>query len=239
MNGEKKEIFPGSTFGERISNELADVFFKADYRKEFLVMSAYSVILFGVTLYAFLKNKLPINNIEVFGVFIVLGAYWFFSDLSKRKKFLSSHIQFIVDSVFYVSLMYLIVSMTGGQDSPIRYPLYFLIAISSPLYGSLIEVIVLLLVVAFIQVYVHLAKFGVNFDLLFTLLEGLTFIAAAIFVKISLTTIQKKVEEQKLLNLELDSKLEETTVTLSRIRLKNEEVDRLNRENLDLKKRLG
>lgn len=224
------KIFPGKTFAEKIKNEFLHVTIKGEYRKEFWVMVVYSIILFAVTSFAYYKKIMPGHDTRAIYVFMLLGAYWLISDFTKRKNLFTKNLRYAIDSFVYVFLMYTIVLLTGGHDSPVRFPLFFLTAISAPLYGSMLGVILLLVAVASLQLYFNLIKLGLSYEFMFASLEAATFIAAAIFIKISITTIQKKMEAENILNMELAGKLEETIVAMHNIKAKNDEVAKLTKE---------
>lgn len=231
-----KKTFPGKTLGEKIKTEFLDLTIKAEFRKEFWIMAAYATLLFAVTIFAYYKNIMPGNDRRGIYLFVLLGAYWMVSDFTKRKKLFTQNIRYVIDSVVYVFLMYKIVLFTGGHDSPVRFPLFFLTAISAPLYGNMLGVILLLTAVAGIQLYFNYSRLGLSYELMFASIEAFTFIAAAIFIKISIITIQKKIEAEDLLNMELAGKLEETTVAMENIKAKNDEVEKLTKELTKQKK---
>lgn len=189
----RKRLFPGETFREIIYNEFQDFFVSGLFRKEFFVMMFYSVILMAVVFSAVIFfGQFDGNIVKVISPFFALSVYFIASDLFKRKKILQPHLHYFLDSIFFVGLMGLIIFNTGGLDSPIRYSLLFLTAVSAPLYGTMTEAVIFMLMVAGFQVFLGYYDHGFAFQLAYDALDGASWLTAAVIIRLTLNQFEKK-----------------------------------------------
>lgn len=195
--GENKiidKLFPGNSFTERIRNEYLSFFFAGDHRKEFFIMAAYATLLFLFVIYQEFQHAFDTESYIINSVFMLLGVYFLFSDLLKRKKVLHGSEQFFVDSFFYVSFMGALIMVTGGTNSPIAFPLVFLMAISSPIYGSAMETAIFLFSVLSVYVIFILSSFDslTNMQIYAKFFEAASLLVAAVILKIKIVSFQTK-----------------------------------------------
>ena len=84
------KFFPGNGLKERIGNEYISFIFKGDHRKEFFVMAAYAACLFMFVIYQEIQQEFDTQPFIINSIFLLLAAYFLFSDFLKRKKVLHS-----------------------------------------------------------------------------------------------------------------------------------------------------
>ncbi len=217
----RRRVFPGETVSEIVFNELKDFFVIGPYRRAFFVMGVYSVFLMAITIIATnYYGYFSVDSSVLIKIFFLLGGYFILSDLVKRKKLLGRRTIFIIDSACFASFMYLIVYSTGGHESPIRYPLFFLTAISAPIYGTMFEAVFFLFIVGAIQLYLTYHNHGFAYVLAFDALEGLSWMTAAIIIRTALDTAEKK-------NVELAKATEEQGRLYDEIQSVNKNLEKI------------
>lgn len=197
-------LFPGDSLKEKLINEFRDFFFGAVFRKEFFLMVSYSMLMVISLLIAEDQNFFDFSSTKINFALFELGLYFFLSDFCKRKKLFTGHWQFIADCFFYTLLMLQVIVMTGGYASPIAFTLLFLTAISAPLYGTLIETLIFVSIIAVAYSSLEIIQYHtVTVTFYFHLLEGAAMIVAATIVKFSLNAFAEKTEEVKRVNEKL------------------------------------
>ena len=208
----KQKIFPGDTFLEAVHNEIMDVLWYAPFRIQFLVMGAYAVVmLIGYFLYLMITPA-GVDIYAAAAAFFILAIFFIFSDFLKRKKLLPRRAQFWLDSFCFVSLMIYLVAQTGGQQSPLIFPLLFLVAVSAPLHGKTSDTIILISLIS--SAYMVARIVGGNLEprqIFLEAMQALAAVVACISVKINILAHQKKVADNERLNLqqlELTKKLD-------------------------------
>lgn len=206
------QLFPGLNLEQKIRNEFVNFFKIAPYRVEFFWMSGYATILVIATVVMEWDNFLPSFHKEINYAFLILGVYFLFSDLLKRKNLFSREIQFVMDSLAYLVMMAVIITLTGGYDSPIRFLLFFLTAVSSPLYGTFPQASIVILLVSSLNFYfyfsTHFNMHGLvdfNSHLSLTALEMAALFATAGIIKTALNFAEKKNKQYEEVNENLDS----------------------------------
>lgn len=86
---------------------------------------------------------------------IAVSAFWIiFSDIAKKKRLINRRLHFFLDCVAYLSFYGLIVYFTGGYDGGMFF-LFFLATISAPLFGTVPEVIIFLIVLSFETYFIN------------------------------------------------------------------------------------
>jgi PAS domain S-box-containing protein len=200
----ENKFFPGGSLKEVVANEFQDFFYLAPHRKEFFLMAGYSVLLLGAIMIADFQNFFDTPGSRIFWALLELGFYFVISDFLKRKQILAPRLQFLIDCIFYSSLMLQVIILTGGYASPVAFTLLFLTCVSAPLYASLWDTIIFVTIVALIYGFLEVIQYH-SFTTIFYfhLLEGLSLVVAAVTVKISLDAFEKKAAEHRLANEKL------------------------------------
>ncbi|KKR20817.1 MAG: PAS/PAC sensor signal transduction histidine kinase [Parcubacteria group bacterium GW2011_GWE2_39_37] len=193
MQKAKRIYFPGINLRDKIMYEIKDLLFEAPLRKEFWVMTVYSIILFSIVLILAAQGYFQKSTEVIVLSFAVLGIYFLFSDLLKRKQILPPKIQFTIDSLLYVFFMMIVIINTGGHYSPIKYPLVFLTAISAPLYGGLFLTAIFLIFVLGALIALCLYEHSIHsVELLLLLLQGISLFTAGLIINISKNLYENK-----------------------------------------------
>jgi len=197
----EKKIFLGSNLKEIAINEIRDFLFLAPFRKEFFLMASYSILLLGAILIADYQNFFDTPGTRIFWSMVQLGLYFLVSDFLKRKRILGLRWQFLIDCIFYSTLMLQVIILTGGYASPIAFTLLFLTCVSAPLYASLTDTIIFVGLIALIYGFLEVIQYQTFTTLFyFRLLEGLSLVVAAVTVKISLLAFERKAAELRVTN---------------------------------------
>ncbi len=220
------KLFPGKTLEERMSNEYTELVKTGEFRKEFFVMGLYSILLVVVVVLSNLYGFFEEFSSVVYVLLFCLGAYFVISDFFKRKKLFNKKIVFYVDCVFFTGFMMAIIFLTGDHQSPIRFPLLFLTAISVPLYATLLETIIYLLLLVFSIVTIHFYLHGWHPIIIFDILGGGSFLAAASVIKITINELNKKAHDLKIVS-DREQKL------ASEVRQHNSQLNEVVREKTD------
>ncbi|KKQ61146.1 MAG: PAS domain S-box protein [Parcubacteria group bacterium GW2011_GWE2_38_18] len=202
----KRIYFPGINLREKIIYEIKDLLFDAPLRKEFWVMAVYSIILFSIVLILAGQGYFQKSTGVIVLSFAVLGIYFLFSDLLKRKQILPPKIQFVIDSFLFIFFMMIVIVNTGGHHSPVKYPLVFLTAISAPLYGGLFLTVTFLVFVLGALIALCLYEHSIHsVEILLLLMQGISLFTAGLIINISKnlyenkeTSLNEKVRELKI-----------------------------------------
>lgn len=192
-------LFPGENFWEKIKNEARDFFITGEHRKEFLIMGAYSFVLLFYVIIQEKKGFFVDASWKINGAFLLLGGYFFISDMLKRKKILAQAEQFFLDAFFYSAFMGILIAVTGGHASPIAHPLVFLMAMSAPIYGTMTQSIVFLFSV--LSVYLLFISSGEKVFSVMTMfyfsLDLLALFSATMIIKLSMLSLEEKESENR------------------------------------------
>lgn len=239
MLGHKKmfeainKIFPGATLSEKIKNELEDFFLLSKFRLEIFAMLSYSALLLIVIGIAVSVGFFAYSALSIFSSLGLLGGYFFLTDLFKRKSLIAPDVLFWTDCFFYSALMLLVSHVTGGYDSPIRFLLMFLTAVSAPLYGTTKQAMMYLSVLVLLNFLWSLAYSGVEIKTLFSLLEGASLVAAGYIIKNSVNLHAQRSADLQVANLKISSLLQS-------LEQQNEELaERINEKTASLEKYLS
>ncbi|NTW22640.1 PAS domain-containing protein [Candidatus Falkowbacteria bacterium] len=207
----RRRLFPGETLQEIITKELQDFFFTGLFRLEFFLMGGFSVVMLFLSYQLIINSHIAVGGrqgaLDLYFSYAILGAYFFCSDFVKRKQLLPEKPHFIIDSAIFYFLMSIIVYLTGGINSPLAFPMLFLMSISAPLYGSMKYA------VAFVGIacvtYLSWAVIGDDLTLEFYghILEAFSLMIATIIIKSEINRFAKKAEEYKSLTRQNDELL--------------------------------
>ncbi|MBI4812417.1 hypothetical protein HY798_03195 [Candidatus Falkowbacteria bacterium] len=86
---------------------------------------------------------------------IIVSALWIiFSYIAKKKELIGRRVHFIIDSAAYLSFYSLIVYFSGGYEGGLFF-LFFLATISAPLFGTVGELIIFLIILSILTHALH------------------------------------------------------------------------------------
>lgn len=97
-----------------------------------------------MSIFLFIFRKLDFIQFDKIVYILLFSMIWFvFSDIAKKKKIIEGDMHFFIDSIFYLGTFGSLFYYTHGMDGQLFF-LFFLIAISAPLFSSILETITLL-----------------------------------------------------------------------------------------------
>lgn len=97
-----------------------------------------------MSLFLFIFRNSDFMQFDKIVYVLVFSMAWFVSsDMAKKRKMIEGDMHFFIDSIFYLFTFGSLFYFTGGMRGHMFF-LFFLIAISAPLFANLVQTIVLL-----------------------------------------------------------------------------------------------
>lgn len=204
----------------------------------FLAWAAMGITM-SLFLFLFRKSEFVQFNKIVYVLFF--SMIWFVaSDMAKKKKIIEGDIHFFIDSAFYLGTFGLLFYFTGGMHGYLFF-LFFLIAISAPLFGSLTETLVLLFFAFLVANIVNLnvvheveAGHDYYYEAGIIFLAFLFHIGIALIIKmfqrdyrLELKTAQDLQEELKARNEALKKEIESSFVLQTKLEERTEQLEKI------------
>lgn len=188
---------------EKAKAEIKDALISGEHRKELSVILGYYLFLIILVLSFGWITGLPSRNLKNIGfIFLLIGVYAIISDFFKRKKIISQSVSFFIDSFCHITLITVIVLLAGGHESPVKIPLFFLVTVFAPIFGTWRQLLFSQILILFLFVGAGLFYHGGMVHLVISFLEGLTLLTAAVIIKISTALYQKKSNDYSMLRME-------------------------------------
>lgn len=182
-----------------------------------------------------IRNQPFIRYPEILLVLVLLGGWFVFSEIAKTLGYFSKTIQFILDILIYGSLLIFLVYFTGGTSSQFHF-IFFLAAISIPLYYDLLHSLVGLAIITLgcFLIFYFLAPQGASIDWVkggYLILEiGALFTISAI-IRHTLNLLKEKEIDLEKANLQLKNQKQNLAY------LVEEKVQTLRQKTEDLEKK--
>jgi hypothetical protein len=128
--------------------------------------------------------------------------YFIVSDILKKREFFHRRIHFIIDSIFYLTVLSAFVFFTGGYKSDL-YFVFFLGVISAPLFGTIAETIIFTVALSSASFYVHyISHYSFHgYELGVIITQSFFYFLIAGVIKFSLE-MARRAEAEKRFNLE-------------------------------------
>ena len=207
----RRRIFPGESLREIANNEIRDFFFSGLYRLEFFLMGGFAVVMLFCTYLMTANGHLGTNAngaiTALYVVFALLGIYFFCSDFVKRKRLLPPKIHFVIDSFIFYLMMTAIVFLSGGINSPLAFPMLFLMAISAPLYGSMKYSVIFVVIAAATYLVWAVTGDEVMSEFYEHILEAFSLLTATVVIKSEINRYSRKADEYRHLSRRNDDLL--------------------------------
>ncbi|MBU1131752.1 hypothetical protein KKC32_00660 [Patescibacteria group bacterium] len=192
FNEKVERLFPGKTIEDKISNEIKNFFITRVDRVAFYWVGGYAIVLFLLTIFFHDTSMAGSLGENIVGFVILLGIYFGFSDFLKRKAILSQPAQFLLDSICYLSLMLIIIYISGGYDSYFRLPFFFLATVSAAVYSAnFYQLGIFLGFISGINLYLYFGAHSGSEHFVASLAEILAFVSNAGIVRSTISLVSR------------------------------------------------
>lgn len=130
----------------------------------FIIWGAYGT---AIVVFAIIFRNYPGVNFQNLKYILLFSSCWLIvSDIIKKKEIFNPHAHFIVDSLVYLATFSGLVYFTNGMEGHLTF-VFALIAVSAPLFGTVIETFMILIWSTFASVGVNALlryKHGTSLD---------------------------------------------------------------------------